>query len=420
MQNGVVLVGDEYEKKVVEVANCLRLASRSVQASALMSKERSYLTTKQQTLSSLNMQDPVLQLLYRVIIDHCVKAEKAGPGAFLPTLEAIVESILTPLPIENVKLEVTNEGSFRPTWNETKKLVNETFGDEFLSNLFFQALSLSGIEGRIFVEKAAGDVTSVEKLNGFSFNCEFPTKFTGTRHNVRVFVVDGFLETVAELNSLFQKASETKETVLIACRGVSDDVVNTITVNEKRGTLNIIPVFVRYDFDGLNVLNDIAIVSGTDVMSSMKGQLISSVNLLELPIVPSVSCKDGVMTIVNDKAVRRAALQVSQLMEKRLEATLDQFRTIFDDRVKSLTPSSVRIRLPGDRNVSAYTEKLDAALRLIRSAIKRGFFSGSRMRTKNSLLERFADPVPYETVLATLTFTESCLKALQGVNCVIA
>jgi hypothetical protein len=77
-------------------------------------------------------------------------------------------------------------------------------------------------------------------------------------------------------------------------------------------------------------------------------------------------------------------------------------------------------RLPGDRNVSAYTEKLDAALRLIRSAIKRGFFSGSRMRTKNSFLERFADPVPYETVLATLTFTESCLKALQGVNCVIA
>jgi hypothetical protein len=419
MQNGIVLVGDGYEHKVREVAKAIRTLFANVDNSALMLKERAYMTTRQQTLSSVNMQDPSLQLLYKVILDHCLKAEKAGPGSFLHVLDMVSAELLSPLPTKRPSFSELATGSYRPSWSETREYVSHVLHDAFLSELILQALELSGTEGRIFVERAASDVTSVEKLNGFTFQGTFPTQFVGTRQNVRCVIIDGFIETAAEVTRLFQHISDTKETLLLVCRGMADDVAHTIKVNGARKTLDVIPMTVRYDFEGLNVLNDIAIVCGADVVSSMKGQLISAIDGSELSLVQTVMSRDGTLTIVNDKAVSRARLQASQLMEKRSEVTLEQFQQIYDDRVKSLTSSSVRIRIAGDRNLSDYTEKLDVVLRVVRSTLRHGFFSGARVRTKHETLKRFADPVPFDTVVATMTYVESCLKALQNVSCII-
>lgn len=420
MQNGIVLVGEDYEHKVREVAKAVRRLFAEVDNLALMLKERAYMVTRQQTLSSVNMQDPTLQLIYTIILDHCLKAEKAGPGSFLHVLDAVTTQLLSTSLQERPAFSELSVASYRPSWKETCDYISNVLSDSFLSSLLLQALELSGTEGRIFVERATGDVTSVEKLNGFTFKGSFPTQFVGTRQNVRCVIIDGFIETAGEVNRLFQHFSETKESLLLVCRGMADDVTHTVKVNNARKTLDVIPMTVRYDFEGLNVLNDIAIVCGGDVVSSMKGQLISAIDGKDLPVVQSVMSRDGTLTIVNDKTVARARLQAHQLMEKRNEVSLEQFQEIYDGRVKSLTATSVRIRIASDRNLTDYTEKLDVVLRVVRSTLRHGFFSRARMRTKHESLKGFADPVPFDTVVATMTYVENCLKALQNVSCIIA
>lgn len=411
---------DELAQRLRKVAEALRELQKRVKSSSLMQKDRSFLVTRQQLISSLDFGDRVTQLLYNIIIDHCLKAEARGPGSFFLTLEIITGSILDPF-AKRVSPSVAElaKCSFHPTFQQLQDVVRDEISDSFLSDVLFQAVSLSGVEGRIFVEQSLNEITSVEKLNGFSFPVSVPTSFEGTKSNVRCVVVDGVVESVSEIHRILQHFSEAKEPLFFACRGMADDVVQTLKVNVARKTLEVIPAVVKYDFDGLNVLSDIATVCCTDVVSSMKGELISTIDPTILPAVQSVTCKGGIVTVVNDRGVRAASLQVARLMEKRNEVTLEQFQKIYDNRVKSLSSSSVRIKLACDRDVSAFSERLDVVLRLVRSSLRHGFFSGSRMRTSDWSPVQLADPVPFDTVASAFGYADSCVRMLRSAVTVI-
>jgi hypothetical protein len=383
-----------------------------------MSKEKTYLATLQQAVASINFQDATDQLLYNVIIDHCVKAEKAGPGAFLQVIQLVLKG-LQGRNEEKVAISDLQKASFRPTWSELQDYISSVLDDELLSSVITEAIDLAGLEGRIFIDRTWGDVMSVEKVNGYNFSVKLPTKFAGTRRNVKVIVVDGIVETVAEVNLILQRLSETKETLLFVGRGFADDVVQTLKVNQQRKTLDVIPVIVKYDFEGLNVLNDIALVCGTDVVSSMKGQLISSINVDEAVTISTVSFLDETMTLINNKSLARTQLQVRSLLEKSKEVELEQFKKVYDDRVRSLTPSSVRIRIAGDRSLSEYTEKIDTVLRVVRSSLRHGFFSQRLMRTNVETLKDFRDPIPFETVVSAYILSERCVSMLKTIQTAI-
>jgi chaperonin GroEL (HSP60 family) len=257
-------------------------------------------------------------------------------------------------------------------------------------------------------------LTSIEVLNGFNFKCKNLIFANGSFSKAKLLVVDGLIESVAEINSLLQAFSETKETLLFVARGFDPDVINTLKVNFLRKTLNVIPFTVAYDFEGLNVLNDIAIVGCTDVVSSMKGQLISQIKYEEIICVDSVVIKGDSFTIVNDKAISRVKSHVSFLFEKRGTVALDQFEKIYDDRIKSLTPSSVRIRIANDHDTQAIIEKFDVALRLLRSSMLRGCIRTSFMKKKYGLFETFPDVYVLEAVLAAVAFATSCEKTIKN------
>ena len=98
---------------------------------------------------------------------------------------------------------------------------------------------------------------------------------------------------------------------------------------------------------------------------------------------------------------------------------LDQFKKVYDDRVRSLTPSSVRIRIADDRSLSEYTEKFDVVLRVVRSSLQHGFFSQRLMRKDFEILRDFPDPVPFDTVVASFVMSERCVTMLKKIQAVV-
>lgn len=419
MTGSNVVLTNDYRHRLVKVARTMKKMLDEVQCNAFMMKEKAYIATRIQSASSVNIQDPADRLLFNVIVDHCVKAEKFGPGAFGYALEFILDRILSPVSLPFPDVSAMSEGSIRPTWNELQAVLSREITDCSLQNILFEALNLAGLEGRIFVERGIGTISSVERVNGYNFHVKLPVPFTGTRQQVRVAVIDGMIETVSEIHHLLQKFSETKETLLLVLRGISDDVTHTLKVNMGRKTLDVIPVIVKYDFEGLNVLNDIALVCNTDVVSSMKGQLISAIQYDSLAVIPSMTFKDDVLTLVNDKVISRTELQIRQLIEKSQEAELEQFKQIYDDRIRSLTPSSVRVRIVNDRAFSDFAEKIDVSLRVVRSSLRHGLFSKARMRTGGEAFSGFPDPVPVETVAASVLYAKRCLETLEKIQAVI-
>ena len=419
MLQSQVSSGQSYLERLQRVCNTVETFLAKTSGTCFMSKEKTYLATQQQAASSINFQNPGDQLLYNVIIDHCIKAERMGPGAFMHTLRLSLKGLQASNNETSATLVELQSASFRPTWLELQTYLKRLLDNELLHSILIEALDLAGLEGRIFIERTWGTQTSIEKVNGYNFNVKLPTAFAGTKQNVKVVVVDGLVESVSEIHHLLQRLSETKDTVLFVGRGFADDVIHTLKVNQARQTLNVIPAVVKYDFDGLNVLNDIALVCGTDVVSAMKGQLISTINADELPTVSLLSCQGSTMTIVNNKSLARTQLQVKALLEKSKEVELDQFKKVYDDRVRSLTPSSVRIRIADDRSLSEYTEKFDVVLRVVRSSLQHGFFSQRLMRKSFEALRDFPDPVPFDTVVASFVMSERCVTMLKKIQTVV-
>lgn len=416
-QEGIVL-SDEYKLRLRNIAVAIQRVLSSVSCSALMLREKTYVATRFQSASSINFQHPVDRLLFNVIIDHCMKAEIAGPGAFGHTLDIILDRILSSED-DDTDLALLADGSFRPTWQQLQSLLKRDISDTVLEAMLFEALDLAGLEGRIFVDHATGSIPSVERVNGYNFHVNIPVPFSGTRHDVRVVIIDGFIESVSEIHHLLQHFSECKETLLLVARAMSDDVIHTLKVNMARKTLDVIPAIVKYDFEGINVLNDIALVCSTDVISSTKGQLITGIDKNNIPKIKSLTCKDDVLTLVNENVVYRTEQQVRSLLEKSKEVELEQLRKIYDDRVRSLTPSSVRIRVVGDRSFASFAEKIDVSLRVVRSSLRHGFFSKQRVRTSTRSLAMLPDPLPLETAFAIMTYSRRCIEMLKQTQAVI-
>lgn len=412
-----VTLENEYREKLRFVCQTFRDVFNNIDKSCLFLGNKTHLISKLQAHSSLNWQCAKHQLVADIIIDHCTRAEKKSAGSFFPTFHLVTQSILRNEIFDGFEIKkAMSKCSFRPTWDQVSQYLTQEIPEKKITDVLFASLELAGLEGRVFFEKSSNDVSSVELVNGFNFEVDFPVKVLGRRKDVRCVVIDGFIETVSEVHHLFQKFSETHEPLLLVVRGLAPDVIQTIQTNNLRKTLDVVPVIIKYDFTGINVLGDIALVACTDVVSSMKGQLISGIKYDELPLVRSVSCYDRILTVENEPGLVSARLQVQKLLEKRKEAFVEEIGKIFDARIKSLTPRSVRVRVPPSTRHLEHLEMFDVGLRLVSSLIKRGMFSKDETVKE---LATFPDRLPTESALVALTFAKSCFDLLNDSSAVI-
>ena len=140
-----------------------------------------------------------------------------------------------------------------------------------------EATSIAGAAGRLTIDDTVGTETVVKSFLGncfevkthevFSNGVEF--KNNNYFDNCRVFILDGYIESMSEIERLVQEVYKENCECVIFSRGLSSDVANTLAVNFTRGNLKIVPYVVPFDEEGVNVLSDIACVVGGDVISSL-------------------------------------------------------------------------------------------------------------------------------------------------------
>lgn len=253
--------------------------------------------------------------------------------------------------------------------------------DPILAEAVWQAISVSGLEGKIHVEDGITANYVVEQKSGYYFNALKPFKFMLPKsgfweaQNVKVMLVDGILERVSELDKILNGAMQTKIPVLLVSHGFSEEVVATIKANVDYGKFNIMPVRLTPDLESLNVLNDIAVVCGTDVVSTLKGQMVVFTEFDSLPIVEKIRLNSKELTIENAKTRRAVSNQLRMLLEKRqMQSNISDLSDLIDRRIQGLISASVTLRLP---NMPASKRentkvKIDGALRSAKTLLNLG------------------------------------------------
>lgn len=340
-----------------------------------------------------------------IIIHHGLMAEKFAPKAFETYLQ-----ILTKILKNQVILEQEQNFTFRTipsTINDIEYFTKSYFSKcKNIQKIFIEALTLAGYSGKILIEKSSSDIISLELTNGFTFEHQPLWAHNLKFNNPRVLCIDGYIESVSEIHFLLESFSNTKETLLLFVRGMSEDVKHTLKVNYDRKSLQIIPIIVKFDLEGINALNDICVVTNCDLKSSTKGDLISSISIDSSVTIENCSIFQNKI-ILNSKVSNSLQTHIKYLIEKRDIEKIPDVIDLLSNRIKSLTPSHVVIRLPNDKNYILSAQAIDYALRMTKILLERGIIVLNEQR------------IPATTYIVASKYAHNCARILANIGAII-
>ena len=118
------------------------------------------------------------------------------------------------------------------------------------------------------------------------------------------------------------ESNKTKIPLVIFARGFGEEVLNTLKLNNDLGNFDIFPIKIRQEENNLNLINDIAVVCGTDIVSTLKGDVLSLVKYDNLSLIEKIICHKNNFTIINYQTKNRVSLQIRNIIEERNQKIL--------------------------------------------------------------------------------------------------
>jgi len=295
------------------------------------------------------------QKIFDLIMSHALQAEKRCPGSGMQFLKILCKSNL-----EKERMLPRTKGDIveilkRENLSNRSLLILETVLDLCTSTT---NLSLKKSTQSHFIEVTDGYSFSVSPL--FKYSPIFLPKG-------RTCCIDGYVENVSELHRFLEDLSKTKETCILFCRGMSDDVVNTLKVNFDRKTVIVYPFIVPFDLENVNTLVDLAVSTGTDVISSNKGDLISSIDTKSAGHVEFCTLSGRSIRFKCSNSKDRVKNHLANLKNSLIEK--EEVSNLLEKRIRSLTASCIDIHIPDDINFYSSSHQLDEGIRIISSII---------------------------------------------------
>ena len=270
-------------------------------------------------------------------------------------------------------LQKLSNASRHVTHDDIRKTIGIYLKDNMVSSMVIQAYNMAGHSGQIFVDKEYAASSCVELTNGYTFPYGVLPEFaTSTKTalwkdtSVKCLIIDGKIESVSEIHHVLQYFFEEKWAGIIICRGFGEEVIGTLIANYNRNTLNVVPVIVPYDLEGVNALVDIATVCNTDVISSLKGELISSIDISEISTVEKVTLSNK-MIITNPGVEGDVKFHLNNLLNQKDETTIDDKKDLLDKRAKALSSVCAHIKIDSHQKYRGLCfSRIDHGIKLFR------------------------------------------------------
>lgn len=306
-------------------------------------------------------------------------------------------------------IEEIRKIGYQPMKKDLQKLIYQENKDPFIRNLIKNCIDLAGMRREIVCNVSNSFETSVRIEQGYKFPIKPYQGFISgkwKKNNVAIITIDGAIVEISEIHHLLEKCSEKNIPGMIFCRNFSPDVLNTLYVNKKRGTLDVIPFEIALEDETLNTLKDICVVTGSNLISSDMGDLISSSVRKGLIYVDSVEITEDFVKIFNKSTEANAKMHLDFLKNKRANSD-PQIYPYIDSRIKSMISESISISV-GQNQIKknkVTIEKIDSFLRSLKSFIRTGCIDISEF--EKSLLKRKKDSgniekIQIESIISTL------------------
>ena len=261
-------------------------------------------------------------------------------------------------------------------------------GDKEIGRFLADAMAKVGNEGVITVEEAKSLDSELEVVEGMQFDRGFVSPYFVTNaEKMRVELEDPYilihekkLSNLQPMLPVLEAVVQSGKPLLVIAEEVEGEALATLVVNKLRGGLKIAAVKAPGFGDRRKaMLEDIAILTGGNVISEELGTKLENVTLNMLGRAKKVSIDKDNTTIV-DGSGKKADIQgrASQIRQQIEETTSDYDKEKLQERLAKLSGGVAVIRVGGSTEVEVKERKdrVDDALHATRAAVEEGILPG--------------------------------------------
>ncbi len=261
-------------------------------------------------------------------------------------------------------------------------------GDKEVGDMIAKAMAKVGNEGVITVEEAKSLATELDVVEGMQFDRGYISPYFITNAEKMVAELDEpfilihekKLSSLQPMLPILEAVVQGGRPLLIIAEEVEGEALATLVVNKLRGGLKVAAVKAPGFGDRRKaMLEDIAIVTGGQVISEDLGIKLENVKLTMLGTAKKVRITKDDTTII-DGAGKKADIQsrVAQIKAQVEETTSDYDKEKLQERLAKLAGGVAVIRVGGATEVEVKERKdrVDDALNATKAAVEEGIVPG--------------------------------------------
>ncbi len=269
--------------------------------------------------------------------------------------------------------------------------------DDTIGALIAEAFGKVGKEGVITVEEAKGTDTTVDVVEGMQFDRGYQSPYFVTNsekmvtelENPYILLVEKKISSMKELLPVLEPVAQAGKSLVIISEEVEGEALATLVVNKLRGSLKIAAVKAPGFGDRRKaMLEDIAILTGGQVISEERGFTMENATLEMLGTAEKISIDKDNTTIVNgggDQAQIKG--RVAQIKAQMENTTSDYDREKLQERLAKLAGGVAVLYVGAASEVEMKEKKdrVDDALHATRAAVEEGFVPGGGVALVRSI-----------------------------------
>ena len=320
-------------------------------------------------------------LLAQVIVNEGLRNVTAGanPLAIRRGIEKAVDSVVDHLREISVSVssseQISNVGAI-------------SAGEQLIGDKIAEAMGVVGTDGVITVEESQTFGIEIETVEGMQFDKGYISPYMATDMNRMeaqlrdpyILLTPQKITSIQDILPILEAIMQASRPLLIVCEDFEGEALATVLLNRLRGTLNCVAVKAPGFGDRRKrMLEDIAIVTGGQVISEDFGMRLNETTLDMLGRAKTVTVTKDTTTIVDGAGSPEEIAGRALAIKNEIEVTDSEFdREKLQERAAKLAGGVAVIKVGAATEVELKEKKsrIEDALQATRAAVEEGIVAG--------------------------------------------
>lgn len=261
-------------------------------------------------------------------------------------------------------------------------------GDDEVGDMVANAMEEVSKDGVITIEESKTMQTELDLVKGMQFDrgyvsaymCSDMEKMEARLEDPYILIVDKKISNIQDLLPILEQIVKMGAQLLIIAEDVEGEALTTLIVNKLRGTFNVVAVkSPGYGDRRKDMLRDIAVLTGGEVVSDEVGLELKDVTIDQLGRAKSVTVTKDKTTIVDGEGDKQAIDdRIAQIRAQIAETKSDFDKEKLQERLAKMAGgvAVIRVGAPTETEMKDKKYRMEDALNATRAAVEEGIVAG--------------------------------------------